>query len=152
MEVANKKCGKYRKGQERRLSCAMALIGDTKTVIFDEPTAFMDNYERYIFWNVISRLHNNSPRTVLFASINADEVQNQSNKALLMESGSLIAVGELTEIFQNNNQGLTLAIRYGVPAYKSYTELQNRAKIDKLKDHVVQYLRYSYRRILQFTI
>lgn len=74
-------------------------------VIFDEPTANMDKMEQYIFWNILSRIPKYMNRTVLFATIDADEVQHQSSKALLMESGSLVAVGQLTDIFKNNNQG-----------------------------------------------
>lgn len=122
----------------------MALIGDIETAIFDEPTASMDNSERYIFWNVISRIHDNSPKTILFASVNAEEVQNQSNKTLLMESGALVAVGHLNDIFKNNNQGYTLTIRYGFPSNRQFTDLQRMVKLDKLKDYVIEYLRQVF--------
>lgn len=137
-DVADKTCGSYKKGQEQRLCCALALIGDTATVIFDEPTKNMDNLESYTFWNVIDRVMNTRPRTILFASIAADDVVNQSAKALLLEAGSLVAVGQLTEILKNNTQGLSLAIRYEIPTH--FQEFQRRAKLDRLKEHVIHYL------------
>lgn len=75
---------------------------------------------------------------MIFTSINADEVTHLSNKAMLIESGSLVAVGHLTEIFKNNNQGLTLALRYKIPP--RFKDFQRREKIDKLKEHVILYL------------
>lgn len=73
-------------------------------IIFDEPTAYMDNMEKYIFWNTISKLPALG-RTVVFTSNNAEEVQNYSSKTLLVDSGAVVAVGQLTQIFKSTNQG-----------------------------------------------
>ncbi|CAL8143782.1 unnamed protein product [Orchesella dallaii] len=138
-DVAKYKCETYRKGQRRRLSCAMALIGDCDLTIFDEPTVFMDSLEQYLFWNVVKRLPANN-RTILFSSIDAEEIQRQSSKVLVIDSGVLVAVGQLTDIFKNNKQGMYLLIRYGFQSYKKYTNFQKKAKLDKLRDHIIQYL------------
>ncbi|ODN01816.1 ATP-binding cassette sub-family A member 1, partial [Orchesella cincta] len=138
-DVANFKCENYRKGQKRRLCCAMSLIGDCDMTIFDEPTVFMDSLEQYLFWNIVKRLPANK-RTVLFSSIDAEEVQRQSSKVLVLDSGVLVAVGQLTDIFKNNKQGMFLLIRYGFQAYRKYTNFQKKAKLDKLRDHIIQYL------------
>ena len=42
-------------GNRRKLSAAIAMIGDPPVVILDEPTKGMDPVARRLFWNVLSR-------------------------------------------------------------------------------------------------
>lgn len=44
-------------GQKRRLSVALALLGDPTLVILDEPTTGMDVITRQSVWNSIQRWH-----------------------------------------------------------------------------------------------
>ncbi len=40
-------------GMKRKLSVAIALIGDSKVVILDEPTSGMDPYSRRSTWQML---------------------------------------------------------------------------------------------------
>lgn len=40
-------------GQRRKLSVAIALIGDSKVIFLDEPTSGMDVYSRRHIWNLL---------------------------------------------------------------------------------------------------
>ena len=49
LQLANTLSG----GQKRKLSVGIALIGDTKVVLLDEPTSGMDTTTRRRFWDMI---------------------------------------------------------------------------------------------------
>ena len=40
-------------GQKRKLSAAIALVGDSKVVMLDEPTSGMDTTTRRRFWDMV---------------------------------------------------------------------------------------------------
>lgn len=42
-------------GQKRKLSVGIALIGDAKIVMLDEPTSGMDTTTRRRFWDMIKQ-------------------------------------------------------------------------------------------------
>jgi len=43
-------------GMKRKLSVAIAFVGDSKTVILDEPTAGVDPYARRAIWQLLLKL------------------------------------------------------------------------------------------------
>src|SRR5688500_18259370 len=59
-EVRKKKLGGYSGGMRQRFGVAVALLGDPKLIIVDEPTAGLDPAERVRFLNLLSELGENS--------------------------------------------------------------------------------------------
>jgi ATP-binding cassette subfamily A (ABC1) protein 1 len=55
-QFANKKAGTLSGGNKRKLSVAIALIGDPPIVFLDEPSTGMDPVARRFMWSVISRV------------------------------------------------------------------------------------------------
>jgi len=43
-------------GMKRKLSVAIAFVGNSKTVILDEPTAGVDPYARRAIWQLLLKL------------------------------------------------------------------------------------------------
>ena len=58
-------------GQKRKLSLGIALIGDSKIVVLDEPTSGMDPYSRRSTWNIIQK--NKKGRIILLTTHFMDE-------------------------------------------------------------------------------
>lgn len=52
-------------GNKRKLSTAVALIGDPPIVFLDEPTTGMDPVARRQLWDTISRVRDNGQAIVL---------------------------------------------------------------------------------------
>src|SRR5262245_47318477 len=58
-DVRKKKLGGYSGGMKQRFGIAMALIGDPKLIIVDEPTAGLDPTERNRFLNLLASIGEN---------------------------------------------------------------------------------------------
>lgn len=55
-------------GAKRKLSIAMALIGDAKFIILDEPTSNLDLRSREKIWILIKKIAINSDRAILIST------------------------------------------------------------------------------------
>ena len=59
-DVRKQKLGGYSGGMRQRFGVAVALLGNPKLLIVDEPTAWLDPAERVRFLNLLSELGENS--------------------------------------------------------------------------------------------
>ena len=60
-------------GAKRKLSIAMALIGDAKFIIFDEPTSNLDLKSREKIWFLIKRIVQKKERCILISTQHIEE-------------------------------------------------------------------------------
>ncbi|MGH3319244.1 MAG: ABC transporter ATP-binding protein [Streptosporangiaceae bacterium] len=84
-------------GQTQRLRFALALVGNPRTLVLDEPTAGLDVEARRTFWTSM-RAYAASGRTVLFATHYLEEADENADRILVMSRGRVIADGPATEI------------------------------------------------------
>lgn len=54
-EYADRRCGTYSGGNKRKLSTAMAFIGEPPVVLLDEPTSGVDPVSRRKLWSVVAK-------------------------------------------------------------------------------------------------
>ena len=64
-EYADRQCGTYSGGNKRKLSIAMALVGDPPIIFFDEPSTGVDPVARRKLWNVITKIQQRGQSVVL---------------------------------------------------------------------------------------
>ena len=55
----------YSGGNKRKLSAAIALVGDPPVIFLDEPTTGMDPVARRLLWDTLSRLRASGTTLVL---------------------------------------------------------------------------------------
>lgn len=89
-EVMNKKAGKLSGGYQRRLSIAMALISEPKTLFLDEPTLGLDVVARNNLWNIILSLK--SKITIILTTHYMEEAEALSDRVGIMKDGKLLLV------------------------------------------------------------
>lgn len=78
-------------GTKRKLSVGIALCGNSKIVILDEPTSGMDSASRRLLWNIL--IEEKEKRTILFTTHLLDEADILGDRIAIMADGELKTVG-----------------------------------------------------------
>ncbi|KAI6654313.1 ATP-binding cassette sub-family A member 3-like [Oopsacas minuta] len=89
-------------GMKRRLSVGLALIGDTKVIILDEPTSGVDPYARRTTWDLL--LKYKQDRTILLTTHHMDEADILGDRIAILSEGVLKTCG--SSLFLKNKFGL----------------------------------------------
>lgn len=95
-EVLQRRAGKLSGGWQRRLSIAMALIGEPKILFLDEPTLGLDVLARSDLWDTIRDLKGRI--TVILTTHYMEEAEALSDRIGIMKEGRLLTVGTAEEL------------------------------------------------------
>ncbi|XP_024158019.1 ABC transporter A family member 2 [Rosa chinensis] len=90
-EAAKIRAGSYSGGMKRRLSVAIALIGDPKLVILDEPTTGMDPITRRHVWDIIEDAKKG--RAIVLTTHSMEEADILGDRIGIMAKGRLRCIG-----------------------------------------------------------
>ncbi|MGM4903833.1 ABC transporter ATP-binding protein [Tardiphaga sp. 866_E4_N2_1] len=90
-------------GDVKRAELAIALIGETKLLLMDEPTAGMAPRERAGLMDLVSRLAAERNMGVLFTEHDMDSVFTHADRILVLVRGQIIAEGSPEEVRQNDH-------------------------------------------------
>src|SRR6478672_3890000 len=93
-EVRKQKLGGYSGGMRQRFGVAVALLGDPKLVIVDEPTAGLDPAERVRFLNLLSELGENS--VVILSTHIVEDVTELCTRMAIINKGEILLETEPT--------------------------------------------------------
>ncbi|EAR96275.2 transporter family ABC domain protein (macronuclear) [Tetrahymena thermophila SB210] len=93
--------GTFSGGQKRRVSLAIAAIGDPKIIFLDEPTTGMDPKTRREVWNMIKEMRVN--RSVILTTHAMEEADILSDRIIVVSDGRLKAIG--TPLYLKNSHG-----------------------------------------------
>ena len=91
-EVRKQKLGGYSGGMLQRFGVAVALLGNPKLMIVDEPTAGLDPAERVRFLNLLSELGENS--VVLLSTHIVEDVSEVCTKMAIIDEGEILLEAE----------------------------------------------------------
>jgi ABC-type multidrug transport system ATPase subunit len=91
-DVRKQKLGGYSGGMKQRFGVAVALIGNPKLLIVDEPTAGLDPAERVRFLNLLSELGENS--VVLLSTHIVDDVSELCTRMAIINKGEILLEAE----------------------------------------------------------
>ena len=99
--VADDGAGTYSGGMQRRLSCAIAALGDPAVVFMDEPTTGMDPMNRKHLWDMIEDLKKD--RVVILTTHSMEEAEHLGDRIGIMSGGEVTALG--TSLFLKSHVG-----------------------------------------------
>lgn len=83
-------------GWKRRLSIAMALIGEPEILFLDEPTLGLDILARRELWRVISELKGKV--TIILTTHYLEEAESLSDRICILKAGQVKATGTAEEL------------------------------------------------------
>lgn len=86
--VMGRKAGKLSGGWQRRLSIAMALLGDPQILFLDEPTLGLDVLSRSDLWDLIISLKGRV--TIVLTTHYMEEAEALSDRVAIMKDGRLV--------------------------------------------------------------
>lgn len=89
-------------GQKRKLSIAVALIGDPKIIILDEPTAGVDPVSRRQTWRILQRTRHG--KVLLLTTHFMDEADILGDRKAVISKGKVRCAG--TSLFLKNKFGI----------------------------------------------
>ena len=91
-EAGKRKLGGFSGGMRQRFGIAVALLGDPKLIIVDEPTAGLDPEERVRFLNLLSELGENS--VVILSTHIVDDVSELCSRMAVISRGQILLQGD----------------------------------------------------------
>ncbi len=91
-ETRKQKLGGYSGGMRQRFGIALALLGNPKLLIVDEPTAGLDPAERVRFLNLLSELGENS--IVILSTHIVEDVSELCTRMAIINKGQILLEAE----------------------------------------------------------
>jgi ABC-type multidrug transport system ATPase subunit len=91
-EARRRYLGSYSGGMRQRFGIAVALLGDPRLIIVDEPTAGLDPAERVRFLNLLSELGENS--IVILSTHIVDDVSELCSRMAIIDRGEILLADE----------------------------------------------------------
>lgn len=110
-------------GMKRRLNIACAIAHHPRFVIMDEPTVGIDPQSRNHILSSIRRLQEEG-MTVLYTTHYMEEVEEISDRIIIMDHGDIIAEGTKEQLKQNISNELEYVIEIHQPDHLDLEKLQ----------------------------
>jgi ABC-2 type transport system ATP-binding protein len=101
---AKDKVKNYSLGMKQRLGIGQALLNNPKLIILDEPTNGLDPAGIKEIRNLISFLSNERKITILVSSHILSEIEQISNKIILINKGKKILSGKVEDLLKEKNK------------------------------------------------
>lgn len=134
----DKRVYQYSGGNKRKLSTALALIGNPSVIFLDEPTAGMDPGAKRNLWDVVSRVRD-AGKTVVLTSHSMEECEALCTRITIMVNGEFKCMGSLQYLKNKFSKGFILTVQ----VMRSNVGLEkevSRKDIKKVHEYVLENL------------
>ncbi|XP_062542051.1 phospholipid-transporting ATPase ABCA3-like [Armigeres subalbatus] len=106
----DKKTKEYSGGNKRKLSTALALMGNPSVVYLDEPTTGMDPGAKRQFWNMICKVRS-SGKSIVLTSHSMEECEALCTRLAIMVNGEFKCLGSTQHLKNKFSKGFLLTIK-----------------------------------------
>ncbi|XP_039428799.1 phospholipid-transporting ATPase ABCA3-like [Culex pipiens pallens] len=110
MKHLDKKTKEYSGGNKRKLSTALALMGNPSVVYLDEPTTGMDPGAKRQFWNMICKVRS-SGKSIVLTSHSMEECEALCTRLAIMVNGEFKCLGSTQHLKNKFSKGFLLTIK-----------------------------------------
>lgn len=130
----NRKVGQYSLGMKQRLGIAMALLGDPKLLILDEPTNGLDPAGIQEMRSLLADMPETTGATVLVSSHLLGEMEQLVTQVGIINQGKMLFEGSLRELQRHSRGSLTLRVLH---PQKALPVLRNNGISAQLKEDLL---------------
>ncbi|XP_065093714.1 phospholipid-transporting ATPase ABCA3-like [Ochlerotatus camptorhynchus] len=130
MKHIDKKTKEYSGGNKRKLSTALALMGNPAVVYLDEPTTGMDPGAKRQFWNVICKIRE-AGKAIVLTSHSMEECEALCTRLAIMVNGEFKCLGSTQHLKNKFSEGFLLTMKV-----KREPSGDLRKRVDKVKQFV----------------
>lgn len=132
----DKKVKEYSGGNKRKLSTAVALVGDPPVVFLDEPTTGMDPVAKRHLWNVICKVRD-SGKSIILTSHSMEECEALCTRLAIMVNGNFKCLGSTQHLKNKFAEGFTLQIKVGAsPVSSGHSRTLSITSMDSLANSI----------------
>ncbi|OMJ95246.1 hypothetical protein SteCoe_1461 [Stentor coeruleus] len=128
------RAGNLSGGNKRKLSVAIATIGNPPVVFLDEPSAGMDPNARKNMWEVVNRIKRQKC-SIILTTHSMDEAESLCNTMAIMVAGRFKCYGTATHIKNKYSSGYEFLLKVLFPTSE---------EIDNLVNHIVTFINGGY--------
>ncbi|DBA00014.1 TPA: hypothetical protein N0F65_002017 [Lagenidium giganteum] len=122
---ANKLAGSLSGGNKRKLSVAIAMLGNPPLLFLDEPSTGMDPFARRFLWDVILRASVQSRHSTIMLTTHAmDECEALCSKAAIMVGGRLRCLGSIPYLKARFGDGFLVECKFQATARTALEQLK----------------------------
>eukprot|EP00043_Microstomoeca_roanoka_P013498 m.132210 g.132210 ORF g.132210 m.132210 type:complete len:1829 (+) comp15771_c0_seq2:231-5717(+) len=114
-EHADKPSYTYSGGNKRKLSTAIALVGNPSIVLLDEPTTGMDPQARRFLWSVLARVTARR-QSIILTSHSMEECEALCQRLAIMVNGRFKCIGSVGHLKHRFGRGYSLQARVKLDA------------------------------------
>ncbi len=106
-EKTNSRVGDLSRGQQQRLSLALALVNDPKIVFLDEPTAGLDPQARRHLWSLVRDIRSED-KTVVLTTHYVEEAEELCDRVAIMDRGRILICDSPLALVRSLNMDATI--------------------------------------------
>lgn len=122
-QYENIRAGTYSGGNKRKLSVAMACIGNPPVVFLDEPSAGMDPGARKNMWGVINEIKSKKT-SIILTTHSMEEAEALCERIGIMVDGRFRCLGSSVHIKNKFGKGYEFDIKVKSPGQEQIDECQ----------------------------
>ncbi|EGR31657.1 hypothetical protein IMG5_105060 [Ichthyophthirius multifiliis] len=116
--------GTFSGGNKRKLSVAIAMIGNPSIIFLDEPSTGMDPAARQFMWKVIKRISTvNKHSSIILTTHSMEEAEQLSSKMAIQVDGQLKCLGTIQQIKHKFGKGYEVEVKIKKPSVEHKSSL-----------------------------
>jgi len=131
-EQRKKPSGTLSGGNKRKLSVAMAIIGNPPIILLDEPSAGMDPQARRFMWQVVEKISQRDKKSaVILTSHSMEEAEALSTKLGIMVRGGIFrCFGPSQHVKNKYGVGYEIEVKVRKSQYQELSQLATELHLD----------------------
>jgi ATP-binding cassette subfamily A (ABC1) protein 3 len=121
----NVQAGTYSGGNKRKLSVAIALLGNPPIILLDEPSSGMDPEARRFMWSVVGKISTEKKHSsVVLTTHSMEEAEALSTKLAIMVEGSIECIGPVQTLKSKYGKGFEVEVKIDVPTKDEVAQME----------------------------